>query len=96
MIEKKTVVDQITVTRFGHVHLRFGLLVVEDGVEIGHQWHRTAVEPGGDVDAQIALVNEHLTRMGFKVVDAADIAMTKAVVKAAGLTGQQRGPSLPE
>lgn len=61
MIEKQTVIDQIEVARNGHVQIRFGLLLVEDGQEIGCQWHRTAIEPGGDVDAAIAAVNADIT-----------------------------------
>lgn len=69
MIEKKTIVDQIEITRTGHIQIRFGLLLVEDGAEIGCQWHRTAIEPGGDVDAQIAAVEQHLASMGRPAVD---------------------------
>lgn len=61
MIEKKTIIDQIEVTRTGHVQIRFGILLIEDGVEISCNWHRTTVEPGGDVDAQIAAVNTGIT-----------------------------------
>lgn len=61
MIEKKTVVDQIEITRNGTVQIRLGLLLIEDGREIGCSWHRTAIQPGGDVDAQIAAVNADIT-----------------------------------
>ena len=69
MIEKKTVVDQIEITRSGHIQIRLGLLLVEDGKEIDCKWHRTVVSPGGDVDAQIAAVNTHLQSMGRPSVD---------------------------
>jgi hypothetical protein len=62
MIEKKTIVDQIEVTRSGHVQVRLALLLVEDGVEISSRWHRVVVEPGGDVDAAIAAVNADITK----------------------------------
>ncbi len=61
MIEKQTVIDQIEITRENFVQIRFGLLLVEDGKEINCQWHRTAIEPGGDVDAMIAAVNADIT-----------------------------------
>jgi hypothetical protein len=61
MIEKKTVIDRIEVDRFGFLHVRFGLLLVEDGVECGCTWHRSGVEPGGSVDAMIATVNNDIT-----------------------------------
>lgn len=60
MIKKQTVVDQIEITRDGTMQVRFGLLLVEDGVVINCQWHRTSIEPGGDVGAQIATVSNHL------------------------------------
>jgi len=69
MIEKKTIVDQIEVARSGFIQIRFGLLLIDDGQEIDCKWHRTSIEPGGDVDAQIAAVNAHLAQMGKAAVD---------------------------
>jgi len=79
MIEKKTVIDQIEITRSGHIQIRFGLLIVEDGVEISCQWHRTNVEPGGDIDAQIAAVSDHLVAMGKALPDQDRISELKAI-----------------
>lgn len=64
MIEKRTIIDQIEIARSGHIQIRFGLLLVEDGTEISCQWHRTSIEPGGDVDATIAAVNADITTRG--------------------------------
>lgn len=83
MIEKKTVIDQIEVTRAGHIQIRIGKLIVEDGRELSCQWHRTAVEVGGDVDAQIEAVNAHLIEMGEAPIDAAGIAKVKTMAVAA-------------
>jgi hypothetical protein len=69
MIEKKTIVDQIEISRSGHIHIRFGLLLIEDGVELDCKWHRTVIEPGSDIDAQIAAVNSHLQIMGKATID---------------------------
>lgn len=80
MIVKKTVVDQIEVTRAGNIQIRFALLLLEDGKELDSKWHRTAIEPGGDVDAQLAAVNEHLVQMGKAPVELADVARVKAIV----------------
>lgn len=60
-IEERTIIDQIEITRSGSIQIRFGLLLVKDGVEIGCRWHRIAVEPGGDIDAAIAAVNADIT-----------------------------------
>ena len=78
MITKQTVVDQIEITRNGALQIRIALELVEDGAVLSNKWHRTAVEPGGDVGAQIAAVNEHLAQMGKQPVNAADIAKIKA------------------
>lgn len=79
MIQRKTILDQIEITRSGRIQLRFALLLVEDDVELDCKWHRTAIEPGGDVDAQIALVNEHLQAMGKAPIEADRIPELKAV-----------------
>jgi len=78
MIIKQTVVDQIEITRTGDIQVRFGKLLVEGDNEISCQWHRTMIPPGGDVDAQLAVVNAHLIQMGEQPVDAAGIAKIKA------------------
>lgn len=83
MISKRTLVDLIEVVASGHVQVRFAVQLVEDGVVIDHKWHRTAVEPGVDVDAQLSLVNANLEGMGkARVVDAAGLNRLKAVVRA--------------
>lgn len=79
MIEKKTIIDQIEITRNGTVQVRLGLLLVEDGTEIDSKWHRTAFPPGHDVAAQIAAVNEHLVQMGKTEVSVEDSARITTV-----------------
>lgn len=84
MIEKQTVLDQIEIRRDGTVQFRIGLLVVEDGQEVTEpKWHRSVVEPGGDVDAQVAAVNSHLKQMGQNELPADDLAKLKTHSKAA-------------
>ena len=83
MIEKKTVLDQIEITRDGRVQFRIGLLLVEDGQEISCTWHRSVVNPGDDVDAQVGAVNRHLKQMGKESLSADDLAKLKTHSKAA-------------
>lgn len=85
MIEKKTTVDQIEV-RDSSVQIRFGLLLVDGDTELQSKWHRTAVEQGGNIDAQIAAVNEHLAQMGYGPVPGSGVERIKAVAAAAGLS----------
>lgn len=79
--EQQTVVDQIEILRSGHLQIRFGLLLLEDEKVVATQWHRTSIEPGGDVDAQIATVNVHLIQMGKAVCPLEEIARVKAIVQ---------------
>lgn len=84
MIEKKTVVNQIEVTENGHIQIRFAVQLVEDGRVLDSKWHRTTVEPGGDVDAQIAAVNLHLLAMGkAPVEDSAGVKRIKDIATVA-------------
>jgi hypothetical protein len=62
MITKRTLVDQIELTRSGRVQVRFQLLIEEDGQPMGDpKLHRTAIDPGGDVEATLAAVNADIT-----------------------------------
>lgn len=63
MIEKKTILDQIEITRDGTIQVRLALVLFEDGEEVSSTWHRTSIPPGIDPRAQMAAVNGHLVRM---------------------------------
>lgn len=52
MLEKHTVVDQITVTENGIVLYREVTKILEDGVEISKKYHRTSLTPGQDLTGQ--------------------------------------------
>ena len=81
MLSKQTAVDQIEVTRNGTIQIRIALELTENGNVISSRWHRTAIEVGGDVDAQMAAVNAHITSepMNEQPVTTSDIARIKAV-----------------
>lgn len=64
MIEKRTVIDQIEVTRSGRIQIRFALEIVENGEVISSSYHRTAVDPGETVEDKMAIVDAHLLAMG--------------------------------
>ena len=49
---KETAVDQITVTENGTVLVRETTKIIEDGVEISKQYHRSSFSPASDVSAQ--------------------------------------------
>ena len=71
MIEKRTAISQIEVTEPGHLQIRFSKQVVEDGKVLMSEYHRTSVECGGDVAAQMKAVNAHLASMGCAEVSQA-------------------------
>ena len=62
-MEKKTILDQIEITRDGTIQVRLAILVLEDGEEISSAWHRMSIPPGTNPAEQIALVNTHLQQM---------------------------------
>jgi hypothetical protein len=51
-LTKETAVDQITVTENGTVLVREVTRIMEDGVEISKQYHRSSFEKGADVSGQ--------------------------------------------
>lgn len=74
---KKTILDQIEVTKDGHIQIRMRKQVIDGDSVFDFGFHRTFVECGGDVDKQMALVNAHLAQMGFGVISAKEIAEIK-------------------
>lgn len=80
MLEKKTVIDQIELTRHGTTQVRFAVLILDDGVEISRRWHRTAVDFFGDVQDQLDRVNTHLVEMNEAVVEQPEIDDLKGYV----------------
>jgi hypothetical protein len=56
MINKETVVDQITVTENGIILYREATKIIEDGVELTKKYHRTSLTPGQDLTGQPAQV----------------------------------------
>lgn len=82
---KITYMDQITRTDSGHIEVRmkkFTGVTNPDGTP-EFRYHRTVVEPGGDVDAQIATVNRHIAtgadQKAFAPCDTTDIPIIKAM-----------------
>jgi hypothetical protein len=62
---RRTVIDQIEITRGGGFQIRLGIYIEEDGVEDAEtrKWHRTMVWNADEVNAQFAAVNAHLAQM---------------------------------
>ncbi len=78
MIEKKTILDQIEITRDGTIQVRLAILVLEDEEEISSAWHRTSIPPGTKPADQMAAVNIHLQQMKKETIK--DFALVEKVV----------------
>ena len=76
---KQLIIDQIEVTQNGTIQIRMHK-ISSDGDMLGN--HRTAIEPGGDIDAQIAAVNAHMGSEGYAAIPDADVARVKATAAA--------------
>lgn len=80
MITKRTIIDQIELTRHNTVQVRFLKLIEEDGVPLTEgQYHRTSFAPDSDPLLQMASVNEHLESMGLAPVSDDEMATIATV-----------------
>lgn len=81
-MQAKTQLNQIEITSYGvskgTIHLRFRLIVENNGVEISTQNHRTSLHPGSDIDTQLGIVSDHIVRMGYPAIDVAEIENIKS------------------
>lgn len=73
MLERKSIVDQIEITRVNTVQVRLALLIVDGSVEISSRWHRTSIDVAGAAEQQMLTVQDHLQSMGEALVSQADI-----------------------
>ena len=88
MIEKRTALDQIEISRAGQIGLRFALLIVDGGAIIHRQWHRTAIPFGGEVEAQFAAVDANLAELGWPIVEPGAVGRVRAVADAFAPLGE--------
>jgi len=63
MLEKRTVLNKREILRDGTIHLQFCKEIIDGGVVISSEYHRTAIEPGIDVDFALGEVDKHLASM---------------------------------
>lgn len=80
MIIKQTILDQAEIRRDGTIQIRFAVQVVEDGVVLGNEWHRTSVAPGQDLAFTMTQVNAHLVSMGRAAVDATELTVVEQIL----------------
>lgn len=74
---KRVIVDQIEIARDGHIQIRLKKQIIDGAETFDLGYHRTIVEVGGNVDAQVATLNAHLAQMGFPAIQAEEIADVK-------------------
>lgn len=82
---KRTILDQIEITSDNVVQIRLAKQVIDEGEVIASQWHRTAFMPHQDIDAQIAVVNQHLASMSptYPALSESDVKRLKDVAAVA-------------
>jgi hypothetical protein len=80
MITKRTIIDQLEISRDGVIQMRFAKLIEDDGVELARGLHRAALAPGADLGQLIAAVNENLDQLGAGRIDLDDLAIMPALV----------------
>lgn len=69
-------------TPLGVVQIRFEKRTIDAQGNVVRQYHRTTVEPGTPLDAQMEVVEEDLERIGFEVPDNATRNRMRAEVAA--------------
>lgn len=74
---KRTIIDQIEITKDGHIQIRMRKQVVDEGSIFELGFHRTIIECGGNIDEQMILVNAHLNQMGFGSISEKEISEIK-------------------
>lgn len=82
MLERYTTVDQIEITRSGIIQVRFGKQIreTETGEVVSQEWHRTVLEPGADLDVQLAAVNAHLQSLAWAECSDQELALLRQLV----------------
>ena len=81
-VQHRTDLNQIEITEDSRLQIRFALVLFDGETVYSRDWHRTAVEQGGDIDAQVAIVNVHLAEMGRAAVPTEAVTRIKAVAAA--------------
>lgn len=81
MLERRVVFSQVECTASGFTQIRFEKQIVENSEVIAREYHRTALEPGAELDLQMELVNRHLGQMGYPPVAASDIERIRLIVE---------------
>ena len=83
MLERKSILDKIEITRDGSMQVRIGLLIMDGDKEVGCKWHRYALPaddsiPADAVYLQMDAVNANLVQMGEEPVGQVCIDNMKA------------------
>lgn len=82
-MKKQSVIDQIEILRDGNIQVRMALEILDDdGTVLSKAYHRTAMPPGHDINAQMNAVNAHLGQMRHAPVTTGEISRLHAVAGA--------------
>lgn len=81
-MKRITILDRIEFSNDQTLQVRFIKRTLLDEEVLKDEFHRTAIPPGVDVDAQMAMVNAHLARMKFEPVSDDAIAAIRSAAAA--------------
>jgi hypothetical protein len=75
-MQTRTIIDRIEIEpQTGNVGVRIKKQVVADnGTVLSSDYHRTMIEPGGDLVKQMDAVNAHLVTMGYAAITSEDMS----------------------
>lgn len=84
-MHKQTILDRIEIVWNGQISLRFAKQIVDrDGTVVSTEPHRAILQPGRDIDAQMATVNSHLVGiLNYPGANAREIGRVKALASIA-------------
>src|SRR5262245_25710802 len=80
-IERRTIVDQIEITRRGTVQLRLAIQTVIGDKVLSFEYHRTGFEPGTDLDSAVPVVQGALQQLGAPEMSASEWARVRRVLQ---------------
>jgi hypothetical protein len=80
-MEKRVVFSQVECTAVGVIQIRLDKQVVDGDQVIAHEYHRTSLQPGEDLDAQMGAVTAHLAAMAFPAPAVDDLERIRRIVQ---------------
>lgn len=72
-LQRRTIIDRIEILHSGHLQVRLAKQIVDGEAVQASEYHRFVVDPGGDIEHQVAGVNVHLKALGAPAILESDL-----------------------